>query len=33
MSAKSNKIELIEEFTAMWREEQSLWILKFQLCF
>ena len=25
MSAKSNKIELIEEFTAMWREEQSLW--------
>ena len=25
MSAKSNKIELSEEFIAMWREEQSLW--------
>ena len=25
MSAKSKKIELIEEFIAMWREEQSLW--------
>ena len=25
MSAKSKKIELSEEFTAMWREEQSLW--------
>ena len=25
MSAKSKKNELNEEFTAMWREEQSLW--------
>ena len=25
MSAKSKKNELSEEFTAMWREEQSLW--------
>ena len=25
MSAKSKKIELNEEFIAMWREEQSLW--------
>ena len=25
ISAKSKKIELIEEFIAMWREEQSLW--------
>ena len=25
MSAKSNKIELSEEFVAMWREEQILW--------
>ena len=25
MSAKSNKIELSEEFMAMWREEQTLW--------
>ena len=25
MSAKSNKIELREEFMVMWREEQTLW--------
>ena len=25
MSAKLNKIELSEEFMAMWREEQTLW--------
>ena len=25
MSAKSNKIELSEEFMVMWREEQTLW--------
>ena len=25
ISAKSKKIELNEEFIAMWREEQSLW--------
>ena len=25
MSVKSNKIELSEEFMALWREEQSLW--------
>ena len=25
MSAKSNKIELSEEFIVMWREEQTLW--------
>ena len=25
MSAKSNKIELSEEFMAMWRDEQTLW--------
>ena len=25
MSAKSKKTELNEEFTAMWREEQSFW--------
>ena len=24
-SAKSNKIELSEEFMATWREEQTLW--------
>ena len=23
--AKSNKIELSEEFMAMWREEETLW--------
>ena len=27
MLAKSNKIELSEEFTVMWREEQTLWIV------
>ena len=26
MSTKSNKIELSEEFMAMWREEQTLWM-------
>ena len=25
MSAKSKNTELNEEFTAMWREEQSFW--------
>ena len=25
MLAKSNKIELSEEFMAMWKEEQTLW--------
>ena len=25
MSAKSNKIELSEEFMAMWKDEQTLW--------
>ena len=25
MSAKSNEIELNEDFMAMWREEQTLW--------
>ena len=25
MSAKSNKIELSEEFIIMWRDEQTLW--------
>ena len=25
MLAKSNKIELSEEFMVMWREEQTLW--------
>ena len=30
MSAKSNKIELSEEFMAMWREEQTLWNVMFQ---
>ena len=29
MSAKSNKIELSEEFIAMWREEQTLWDVMF----
>ena len=32
MSAKSNKIELSEEFIAMWREEQSLWDVMPPLC-
>ena len=27
MSAKSNKIELSEEFMVMWREEQTLWVV------
>ena len=31
MSAKSNKIELSEEFVAMSREEQTLWNDMFQL--
>ena len=31
MSTKSNKIELSEEFMAMWREEQTLWDAMFPL--
>ena len=31
MSAELNKIELSEEFAAMWREEQTLWDVIFQL--
>ena len=31
MSAKSNKIELSEEFMAMLREEQTLWDFMFPL--
>ena len=31
MLAKSNKIELSEEFMAMWREEQTLWDVRFPL--
>ena len=31
MSAKSNKIELSEEFMAMWREEMTLWDVLFPL--
>ena len=31
MSAKSNKIELNEEFMAMWREEMTLWDVMFPL--
>ena len=31
MSAKSNKIELSDEFMAMWREEQTLWDVMFPL--
>ena len=31
MSTKSNKIELSEEFMAMWREEQTLWDVMFPL--
>ena len=31
MSAKSNKIDLSEEFMAMWREEQTLWDVMFPL--
>ena len=29
MLAKSNKIELSEEFMAMWREEKTLWDVMF----
>ena len=29
MLAKPNKIELSEEFMAMWREEQNLWDVMF----
>ena len=29
MSAKLNKIDLSEEFMAMWREEQTLWDVMF----
>ena len=29
MLAKSNEIELREEFMAMWREEQTLWNVMF----
>ena len=31
MSSKSNKIDLSEEFMAMWREEQTLWDVIFPL--
>ena len=31
MSAKSNKIDLSEEFMAMWREEQTFWDVMFPL--
>ena len=31
MLAKPNKIELSEEFMAMWREEQTLWDVRFSL--
>ena len=31
MSAESNKIELSEEFVAMWREEQTLWDVMFPM--
>ena len=31
MSAKWNKIELREEFMAMWTEAQTLWDVMFQL--
>ena len=31
MSAEANKIELSEEFMAMWREEQTLWDVMFPL--
>ena len=31
MSAKSNKIELSEDFMAMWREEHTLWDVMFPL--
>ena len=32
MSAKSNKIELSEEFMAMWRDEQTPWDVISPLC-
>ena len=32
MSAKSNKIDLSEEFMAMSREQQALWNVMFPLC-
>ena len=32
MLAKSNKIELIEEFMVMWREEQTLPDVMSRLC-
>ena len=31
MSGKSKKIELSEEFMAMWREEQTIWDVMFPL--
>ena len=31
MSAKLNKIDISEEFMAMWREEQTLWDAMFPL--
>ena len=31
MSTKWNKMELSEEFMAMWREEQALWDVMFPL--
>ena len=31
MSAKLNKIELSEGFMVMWREEETLWDVMFQL--
>ena len=31
MSAKSNQIELSEEFMVLWREEQTLWDIVFTL--
>ena len=31
MSAKSKKIDLSEDFMAMWREEQTLWDVIFPL--
>ena len=31
MSAKSKKIDLSEEFMAMWREEQTIWDAIFPL--
>ena len=32
MSTKSNKLELSEEFMAMWRDEQTLWDIISSLC-